>query len=324
MTGSAKVHAVIATIPSPGSNAISIGPLQLRAYGLMIALGIVAAVWLMGRRLEQAGIGTRDDASYIGVWGAVGGIIGARLYHVITDWSAFSGDLGKIPRLWEGGLGIPGGLALGTATGLWAARRRGVPLGGALNAAAPAIPLAQAIGRLGNWFNQELFGRPTDLPWALEVDPDKAVAAGYPPGTTFHPTFLYEALGNLALCGLLLFIDKRFTIRPGRLMVIYVAGYSGLRFFVENLRIDRARTFGSLRLNAWVSLAVFVAATGFLVIDYFRHRADEPATATDTVAVPAADIDSGPDELSLEEPGPDDTESDTERAPVDGGTPDVS
>jgi prolipoprotein diacylglyceryl transferase len=292
VTAVVPVAGLLGAIPSPGSNAIHLGPLQLRAYGLMIALGIVAAVWLMGRRLEQAGIGSRDDASAIGVWGAVGGIVGARVYHVITDWSSFSGDLGKIPRIWEGGLGIPGGLALGVTTGVWAAARRGIPVGAALNAAAPAIPLAQAIGRWGNWWNQELFGRPTGLPWALEVDDAKAVAAGYAPGTTFHPTFLYESVGNLLLCGLLIMVGRRVAVRPGRLMVAYAAGYALLRFGVENLRVDPARTYGPFRLNAWVSLVVLAASVAFLVVDHLRHRGVVPVPAVEPAPedVPVADV----------------------------------
>ena len=161
----------------------------------MIALGVIAGVWLFGRRLEAKGIGTRDDANAIAIWGVLAGVIGARLYHVITDWERFEDDLGDIVKIWEGGLGIPGGMLAGVLVGAYvghcAAASRSAP---ALNAVAPALPLAQAIGRWGNYFNQELFGGPTDLPWALEVDPETAIEAGYAPGTTFHPTFLYESL----------------------------------------------------------------------------------------------------------------------------------
>jgi phosphatidylglycerol---prolipoprotein diacylglyceryl transferase len=276
--------AAVASIPSPSSGALTLGPFSIHAYGLMIALGVVAGVWLIGRRLEAAGTGTRDDAGAMAVWAVVAGVIGARLYHVVTDWSSFKNDLGRIPQVWKGGLGIPGGILLGTIVALWAFKRRGIPPSVGLTAAAPALPLAQAIGRLGNWWNQELFGRPTDLPWALRISDDK-IPAGYAPGTTFHPTFLYEASWNLALCGLLLWIDRRFTLRPGRLFAVYLVGYAVGRFWVEGLRIDPAHTAGGLRLNQWVAIVVGVLAALYLVRDRARHRGrvttlpDEPRLA---------------------------------------------
>ena len=260
-----------ATLPSPPSGTLDLGPVSLNMYGVMIAVGIVAAVALAGRRLERAGAGTRDDFSSIATWAVVGGLIGARLYHVVTDWSSFADNLGRIPQIWRGGLGIPGGLAGGFAAGLVAGRRRNVPLPQLLSAAAPAIPLAQAIGRWGNWWNQELFGGPTSLPWALEVDAHK-VPRQYAPETTFHPTFLYESLWNLALCGALLLVDRRITLRPGRLMAVYLSGYFAGRFWIEGLRIDRAHVIGGLRLNQWVALGVVTAATAFLVVDAVLHR----------------------------------------------------
>lgn len=262
---------IVASIPSPSSGILSIGPLRLTAYGLMIAFGIVAAVWLAGRRLERIGAGTRDDMSSIAVWGVVGGVVGARLYHVATDWTRFSDDLGRIPLIWKGGLGIPGGLIGGVAVGYFAAKRRGVPFPELLTAVAPAIPLAQSIGRWGNWWNQELFGRATDLPWALQISDDK-LPAGYPPGTTFHPTFLYESLWNLALCVALLQIERRWSLRPGRLFACYLVGYFTGRVWIEGLRIDPAHVIGPLRLNQWVSIAVVVAAVGYLVADRRRVR----------------------------------------------------
>ncbi len=262
---------IVASIPSPSSGTLSIGPLRLTAYGLMIALGIIAAVWLAGRRLERSGTGTRDDMSSIATWGVVGGVVGARLYHVATDWSRFSDDLGRIPLIWKGGLGIPGGLIGGVAVGYFAAKRRGVPFPELLTAVAPAIPLAQSIGRWGNWWNQELFGRATDLPWALQISDDK-LPTGYAPGTTFHPTFLYESLWNLALCVALLQIERRWNLRPGRLFAVYLAGYFTGRIWIEGLRIDPAHVIGPLRLNQWVSIVVVFAAVGYLVIDRRRDR----------------------------------------------------
>jgi phosphatidylglycerol---prolipoprotein diacylglyceryl transferase len=263
-----------ASIPSPSSGAIHVGPLQLRAYGLMIALGVVAAVWLTGRRVEQRKIGTREDIAAVAVWAVPAGIIGARLYHVITDWQRFRHDLFGVVRIWEGGLGIWGGIALGTAVGLIVAKKRGLPPLLTLSCAAPGLALAQAIGRWGNWWNQELFGKPTTLPWALRVAPTKAQSAGYPPGTTFHPTFLYESLWNFALCGFLLWLDHRRRLRPGRLFVWYVAGYTLMRFFIERLRIDPANHIFGLRVNEWVSAIMFVASVTFLVVDALVHRGD--------------------------------------------------
>ena len=290
--------ASIASIPSPSSGALTIGPLSIHAYGLMIALGVIAAVWLLGRRLEASGAGTREDASSMAVWAVSAGVIGARLYHVVTDWELFKHDLGRIPQIWRGGLGIPGGILFGTIAAMWAFKRRGVTPSVGLSAAAPALPLAQAIGRTGNWFNQELFGRPTTLPWGLRIDADK-IPAGYAPGTTFHPTFLYEALWNLALCVVLLRIDRVFKLRPGRLFAIYLVGYAVGRFWVEGLRIDDAHTAGGLRLNQWVALIVGVAAVLYLVIDWWRHR--------DVVETPELETEPEPE---TDEPDPEVDEPD--------------
>ena len=274
---------MIASIPSPSSGVLDIGPLSIHAYGLMIALGVIAGVWLAGRRLEQARVGTRDDMGSIAIWGVAAGIVGARLYHVVTDWSSFSDDLPRIVQIWRGGLGIPGGLLLGIPVGLWAAKRRGIAPSAMATAAAPAIPLSQSIGRWGNWWNQELFGRATDLPWGLRID-DAQLPAGYASGTTFHPTFLYESLWNLALCGVLLAIDRRWKLRPGRLMAVYLIGYSVGRFWVEGLRIDPAHESGGLRLNQWVALVVALLAAVYLLVDHIRHRGDVAAGADDDVA----------------------------------------
>ncbi|MFA5774653.1 MAG: prolipoprotein diacylglyceryl transferase [Ilumatobacteraceae bacterium] len=256
---------LFASIPSPSSGSIHIGPLKLNAYGLMIALGIVAAMWLWTKRVEQRHVATRDDVSAISMWAVPAGIVGARLYHVATDWSRFSDDLPAIFKVWQGGLGIWGGITLGFAAGLVVAKRRGLPIGALMTCLAPALPLAQSIGRWGNWFNQELFGRPTTLPWALRVSDLNALAAGYPPGTTFHPTFLYESIASALLCVGLIALDKRVPMRAGRLFFFYTAGYSAYRFFIEGLRIDPAHHIGGWRLNQWVSLVVFVASIAVII-----------------------------------------------------------
>jgi prolipoprotein diacylglyceryl transferase/aspartyl/glutamyl-tRNA(Asn/Gln) amidotransferase C subunit len=265
---------LLASIPSPSSGGFEIGPLHLRAYGLMIALGVLAAVWLAGRRLEARGAGTREDLSYVALWAVPAGVIGSRLYHVATDWRRYEGHWLDAFKIWQGGLGIWGGIGLGVAVGIWAGMRRGIPLQGGLSAITPALPLAQAIGRWGNWWNQELFGRPTDLPWALEVSPAKAIAAGYPPGTTFHPTFLYESLWCLFLCVALIWIDDRFRPRGTELFAMYVAGYTFMRFWIERLRVDPATIVWGWRINEVVSLAVFGLAVIYLIVSMTRHRSE--------------------------------------------------
>ena len=291
----------LATIPSPSFNSIDIGPLSLNMYGLAIALGVVAAVWLFGRRLEARGAGTADDASAIAIWAVLAGVVGARLYHVATDWDRFANDYADIPKVWEGGLGIPGGLLLGIPVGLYVAKERGIPLAAAATCAAPAIPLAQAIGRWGNYFNQELYGRPTGLPWALEIDAEHLVenpATGelFAVGTTFHPTFLYESLWSLCTVVALLYIDRRWRPRGGSLMGLYLVFYGVGRFWVEGLRVDPADEVGPFRWNQWVALGAIVG--GLVLFFVLRNRPE-----TD----PVVDVD---DEARLDDTG------DTRRAPV--------
>ena len=266
---------VLSLIPSPSTGVLQLGPLRLNAYGAMIALGVVAAVWLSGRRLEKRGAGTREDMSAIAMWGVPAGVIGGRIYHVITDWELFRNHPERIVQIWKGGLGIWGGIFLGVVVGIWEGHRRGIATSVLLTCVAPALPLAQSIGRWGNWFNQELFGRPTTLPWALEVSDFRTKQAGYPIGTLFHPTFLYESLACLALCGLLLLLDK-LVKRPGYLFLYYMAGYTLFRFFIEGLRIDPAHSAGGLRLNQWVSLVVFTVSVSKLALSS-RTKSELPA-----------------------------------------------
>lgn len=261
-------------IPSPGSASIHIGPLQLRAYGLMIAIGVIVAVRIWGKRMTLIGVGGPEEAASIATWAVPAGVIGARLYHVATEWDRFSDDLGSIFKVWKGGLGIPGGILLGAIAAVVVARKRNMDIGQMLWAVAPALPVAQAIGRLGNWWNQELFGRPTTLPWGLKIDAEK-MPDGYAPGTLFHPTFLYEALWNLALAVLLIVVGRRMmTSRPGRLMVLYVGGYGLGRFWVEGLRIDPAKSGGGLRLNQWMAIAMIAGCLLYLLVD--ARRAQRP------------------------------------------------
>lgn len=277
-----------AAIPSPPWNQLDVGPLSLNFYGLMIATGAMVGVWIAQRRWAQRG-GDPEDISAIAVWAIPAGLVGARLYHVATDWYRFEGRWLDVFAVWEGGLGIPGGLVAGAAAGAWAARKRHLPVRELLDVVAPAIPVAQAIGRLGNWFNQELFGRPTDLPWALQID-SRHRPAGLESVATYHPTFLYEALANLALAALLAWIiEQRVRRTPGQLFLGYVAGYAAIRFGVESLRIDPATEIMGWRVNLWVSAITFAVAA--LLIG-FRRRNPDGFTATGTA----------PDSESLDDP----------------------
>lgn len=276
---SLATSSVVASIPSPSFNSIDIGPLSLNIYGLMIATGVIAAVWLFGRRLEERGAGTSDDASSIGLWSVAAGVAGARLYHVATDWDRFENNLGDIPKIWAGGLGIPGGLLLGIPAGLYLAHRKGISPAMAATCAAPAIPLAQAIGRIGNYFNQELYGRVTDLPWALQID--DVHNGDFPVGTTFHPTFLYESLWNIGLCLLLLWIDRKYRPALGKLMAMFIMGYGLGRFWVEGLRIDRADELAGLRWNQWVAIAMVVG--GAIALRLITGPNDESADVASEV-----------------------------------------
>jgi len=254
----------LASIPSPSAGSLQLGPLRLNAYGLMIALGVVVATWLLGKRFVAKGIATRDDASSIAIIAVPAGVIGGRLYHVATTWEKYSENPGEIIQVWKGGLGIWGGITLGVIVGIWAAKRRNIPLGPALGAVAPSLAFAQAIGRWGNWFNQELFGRATTLPWGLEIS-DKNLPAGFESGTLFHPTFLYESIGCAVLGVVLLQLDRRGKARDGMLFAWYVVGYVTMRFFIEGLRIDPARNVAGLRFNQWTSIVVGVVAIAWIV-----------------------------------------------------------
>ena len=268
----------IASIPSPSSGSIELGPLRLNAYGLMIALGVIVAVRIGGRRAESRGVGNVEDLSSIAMWAVPAGVIGARLYHVMTDLDRFRGDWLEAFAIWHGGLGIWGGVTAGVAVGFWRARTRGIDSWAMISCAVPGIAIAQAIGRWGNWWNQELFGRPTTLPWALHVSDSVAVKAGEVAGTTFHPTFLYESLGCVALAGLLIIVERRLQPARGRLLAWYAAGYTLMRFFIEGLRIDPAHQAGGLRLNQWVSIVVFTISVVFLIVDARRSHGASPAS----------------------------------------------
>lgn len=257
--------ALLGSIPSPSSGDITLGPLRLTAYGLMIALGALAGVELARRRGPSRGIDP-DDITAIATWAVPAGLIGARLYHVITDWRRFEGQWFDAVKVWEGGLGIPGGIIVGSIVGLWVAHRRGIDLFDAQDVIAPSLPLAQAIGRWGNWWNQEVFGRPTALPWGLEIDRANRPAR-YADEPTFHPTFLYESLWNLGLVASLVLVDRKGWLRRGQLFWLYVVGYGVGRLWVEALRVDEASLIGPFRVNIWVSLAAIIGGlVGFVIV----------------------------------------------------------
>jgi prolipoprotein diacylglyceryl transferase len=257
---------VLASIPSPSRGVIPLGPLDLHAYGLMIAMGVVAAVSLASHRLEARG-GDPGLISSIAIWAVPGGLIGARLYHVATDWYRFDhGHWLDVFKVWEGGLGIWGGVLGGVLVGAWVARRRDASVPMLMDVVAPALPVAQAIGRWGNWFNQELFGKPTTLPWGLRIDPSHR-PAGYERFSTFHPTFLYESLWCLLTAGVCIWVERRWPgrLKPGRLFAVYVAVYTFGRFWWERMRIDDATHVLGLRINEWVSAIVCLGAVAFVV-----------------------------------------------------------
>jgi prolipoprotein diacylglyceryl transferase len=273
----------IASIPSPGEGVWDLGPLPIRGYALCILLGVVAAVWIGDRRWVRRG-GQPGTVGDIAVWAVPFGLVGGRLYHVLTDPQLYFGE-GKDPwaafYIWRGGLGIWGAIALGALGAYIAARRRGIKFLALADALAPGIAVAQAIGRWGNWFNQELFGRPTDLPWGLEIDRVHR-PVGYEQYETFHPTFLYESLWDLGTAGFVIWADRRLKLGFGRAFALYVMAYTLGRGWIEYLRIDTVNHIFGLRLNVWTSIIVFLAAAAYFVI-MGRRR---PGRETDVEPVP--------------------------------------
>ncbi|MGH3755336.1 MAG: prolipoprotein diacylglyceryl transferase [Pseudonocardiaceae bacterium] len=279
---------VLATIPSPDRGVWHLGPVPIRAYALCIIAGIVVAI-LWGERRWQARGGTAGTVTDIAAFAVPFGLVGGRLYHVATDWQTYFGP-GADPldalKIWQGGLGIWGAVALGAVGAGIGCRRRGIPLPAMADAVAPAVIAAQAIGRLGNWFNQELYGGPTSLPWGLEIrervnpdtgapDPLGGIAQG-PPLEIVHPTFLYELLWNLGVVVLVVWADRRFRLGHGRAFALYVAGYTVGRFWIELMRTDPATIVFGLRINVITSVVVFLGAVLYLVLA--RRGREDPET----------------------------------------------
>jgi prolipoprotein diacylglyceryl transferase len=268
----------LASIPSPDHGVWYLGPLPLRAYALAIILGVVVAVWLGDKRWVARG-GKPGQVADIAIWAVPFGLVGGRIYHVLTDYELYFGE-GRNPvtalYVWQGGLGIWGAIGFG-ALGAWiGARLAGVKFLPLIDALAPGVAIAQAIGRWGNYFNQELFGRPTTLPWALEIDPAHR-PDGYTEVETFHPTFLYEFWWNLGVAGLVIWADRRFRLGYGRAFALYVMGYTAGRAWIEGLRIDAVQMSDvlGLRLNVWTSIVLFLAAAAYFVWSARRHPGRE-------------------------------------------------
>jgi prolipoprotein diacylglyceryl transferase len=311
---SAVASAVLAYIPSPDRGVWYLGPVPIRAYALCIIAGIVVAVVWGERRFVARG-GAAGTVTDVAVFAVPFGLIGGRLYHVATDWPTYfgpGGDPVKALEIWEGGLGIWGAIALG-AVGAWiGCRRRGVPLPLFADAVAPGIIVAQAIGRLGNYFNQELYGAPTELPWGLEIyrrvdpgtglaDPLGGVAVDHNPVEIVQPTFLYELILNLLVAALVVWADRRFRLGHGRAFAVYVAGYTLGRFFIEQMRTDQAtRVFGDIRINVVVSVVVFIGAVIYIAVAP-KGREELPPAATEDDDAPL-EAAPGPD---LRKPGAD-------------------
>jgi prolipoprotein diacylglyceryl transferase len=269
---------MLASIPSPHTGVVHLGPLQLHMYGLTLLVAILACIWLTGRRWQALG-GEWELVTRVAVWGVAFGVIGARAYHDITSWNEVPDPKWQgIFEVWRGGLGVWGGIALGTIVGTIVVRRAGANVAQFMDAAAPGLLLAQGIGRIGNWWNQELFGKPTSLPWGLKID-----VAHRPPqyitSPTFHPTFLYELIWDVVGVLLLLWVARRWRIKAPGLFALYVSWYTFGRFFEELLRVDPAHHIAGLRLNAWVSIVVFVCSTTYFVVHQFgrpRRRRKQP------------------------------------------------
>lgn len=323
---SALAVSVLASIPSPDRGVWMFGPIPIRAYALCIITGIVVAV-LWGERRFVARGGASGVVTDVAVFAVPFGLVGGRLYHVITDWPKYFGP-GADPldalKIWQGGLGIWGAIALG-GVGAWiGCRRRGVPLPFFADAVAPGIAVAQAIGRLGNWFNQELYGGPTDLPWGLEIyqrvdpatgaaDPLGGVALDLTPIATVHPTFLYELLWNLGVAALVVWADRRFRLGHGRAFALYVAAYTAGRFWIELMRSDPATlVFDGIRINVVVSVVVFTCAVLYLALMRKPREVLPWASAAPPGAAPGEQAEPAGD------PAPEGRASEGERAAAPG------
>jgi prolipoprotein diacylglyceryl transferase len=292
------------SLPSPSQGVWHLGPVPIRAYALCIITGVIAAVWLGERRWAERG-GRSGEIGDVALWAVPLGLVGARAYHVATDHDLYFGagkNAWAALEVWHGGLGIWGGIA-GGALGAWlACRRMGIRLPALADALAPALLLAQAIGRWGNYFNQELFGRPTNKPWGLEID-----AAHRPPGyekfATFHPTFLYESLWDLGGMAVVIWLDRRFRLGFGRCFALYVMVYCAGRAWIESLRIDtiELNDVAGFRWGVWMSIILGLLALAYFVLAGRRHP--RPHSREASVYADGRGPEGGPTDASSEEPG---------------------
>jgi prolipoprotein diacylglyceryl transferase len=319
------LNGILATIPSPDQGVWYLGPLPIRAYALCIIAGIIVAIWWGERRWVARG-GIKGEVTDIAVWAVPFGLVGGRLYHVITDNQKYFGP-GKNPlaalEIWNGGLGIWGAIALG-AVGAWiGCRRKGIPLPALADALAPGIVVAQAIGRLGNYFNQELYGGDTTLPWGLEIyrrvtpegreDALAGVAIDHTPIQIVHPTFLYELLWNVGVALLIVWADRKFRLGHGRAFALYVAGYTAGRFWIELMRTDEATLIFGTRVNVFVSALVFIGAVVYFILARSRgEREDVAALRGGTEEEPVAE----PEDEVVEEANDDVKDENDAKEPV--------
>ena len=325
----------LAFIPSPDQGVWHLGPFPIRAYALCIIAGVIVAIWLGEKRWVARG-GRPGQIGDIAIWAIPFGLVGGRLYHVITDYKLYFGE-GRDPvtalYVWQGGLGIWGAIALGALGAYIGCRRNGVKFLPVADALAPGIVVAQAIGRWGNWFNQELFGKPTTLPWGLEIDPLHR-PEGYAQFETFHPTYLYEFGWNLGVAALVIWADRRFKLGYGRAFAVYVAGYTAGRGWIEYLRIDDVQMDNvlGLRVNVWVSIVMFVAAVGYFVWSSRRHPGREASvfrdgtTASSSGAADEADAGTtgAADEADAGTTGGDSTTGAADAGTTEGSDPEPS
>jgi prolipoprotein diacylglyceryl transferase len=271
---------VIAAIPSPSTSGFAAGPFEIHLYGLTYAAAIAAGIWITVRRWEARG-GSRELVYDVALWAFPAGLIGARIYFDLTSMSEVPDHWWGPFALWEGGLGSYGGFAAGIAVAIWRIHRAGVPISKALDAGAPGLLVAHGIGRFGNYFNQELFGGPTSLPWGIEIDPANR-PEGYAQDSVFQPTFLYEAIWDFSLAGFLVWLDNSREIRPPGLFALYITGYAAFRSFNETLRVDPSHYILGMRLNFFVACLVAIGGAIWFAWTqgWWGRRRTEPQVAS--------------------------------------------
>ncbi len=269
---------ILNSIPSPDVSSFELGPIRVHFYALFILIGIALAIWIGSRRFKQRG-GQAGMILDIALWAVPFGIVGGRIFHVLTHWDYYfyaGADLTKVFAVWEGGLAIFGALVLGSVGAFIGARTAGIKFLSFADAIAPGVLVAQAIGRIGNYFNNELFGLPTTLPWGLEISTaNPAYPAGLPAGVLFHPTFLYELIWNLMGFAVLIWLDRKLKLRWGQMFAAYLITYSIGRAFIESIRIDPSEIFFGLRTNVWSAIFTIAIGVGLFVWSRRRHKEEE-------------------------------------------------